>query len=331
MNILDNKQNKNIINYINEEFLGDISLLQSHLSSFIKPNKKEIKVISFLLKEQISNMFYEKNKCDIKSYFQKNVEYDGLKIIEHLNVIHPSHYGILCETIMGLYFNNLSINKNNILSELNGSAFYTSINKKTLLDNFNKSIDIFLKSKKRIELIIQRAKFIHRKMNYKCWNKLSNTNSQIEFFTAYYVLKTLSKKTNSEEIEILFDELIENKIVTKKISNFIKLIVPNFSNLKEQFNTKYFCHNYYQSLISHFEIDFFNENTILEIKASNKTFDENWFYQVILYHFCFKKNGLNNKYISIYNINNGNYWKIKVEDIIDERKLYAYLNLNKVI
>lgn len=331
MNSITSKQNKNIINYINDNFLGDISALQGHLSSFIKPNRKEIKVISSFLKEEISSMFFQKNNMDIKTFFETNVEYDGLKIVEHLNMIHPSHYGITCEAIMSLYFKNLAINKQNIINELKGSAFYTAINDKESIDDFEKSIDMFLKSKKRVELIIERAKFIHKKMNYKCYNDFTNNDNQLEFIAAFYILKSLNQKFNTDETKIMLEELIENKIVTKKISLSLKTFVPDFYKIKQQFKTKYFCHNYYQSLISHFEIDFFNDNTILEIKASNKIFDENWFYQVILYHYCFKKNVINNKYISIYNINNGNYWKFKVEEIIEEKKLYAYLNSNKVI
>lgn len=32
MNSITSKQNKNIINYINDDFLGDISALQGHLN-----------------------------------------------------------------------------------------------------------------------------------------------------------------------------------------------------------------------------------------------------------------------------------------------------------
>ncbi|WPL38315.1 hypothetical protein [Malacoplasma iowae] len=331
MNSSNNKQNKNIINYINENFLGNIFLLQGHLSSLIKPKNNELKIISSFLKEEINQIFYEKNKVDIKTFFEKNIEYDGFKIVEHLNVIHPSHYGIISEAIFSLYFKNLAINKLNIISELTNSAFYIALKNEEEKSNFEKSIDLFLKSKKRIDLLIERAKFVYKKMGYSCSNDFTNNESQLEFIACFYILKTLNEKFKNDETKMLLDELMENKIATKKILTTIKMVVPNYEIIKQQFKTKYFTHNYFQSLISHFEIDFYNENTILELKASNKIFDENWFYQVLLYHYCFKKNGVNNKYISIYNINNGNYWKLKVEDILDERKLYTYLNVNKVI
>ncbi len=297
--------------------------------------------IARVIKEEIKHSFQKKTKSkNYVSFFSKNVIYDGLNITKHVEGIDRSYLGIIMEGIFILFFKKLEINELNLIEELKSSVAYEfAMQRKGGEIAFKNNIKKIINNQNLINIINKKVEWL--KVNLPCFPdtpKFVFSNNKDDECILNHILNLkevalIKLKHNDIEgfsrVNTIILEIISNGNISLDNRSMINYFYKNIfgcnticNNKKYYFNNidkkTVFNHKFHTKFINQFEVDFYHNNFVLELKTSQYIFQTQWFYQLLFYYFALKINGLKDmKYICIYNPLLGNFIKIELSHIID--------------
>lgn len=328
------KENTEIIDYINKKLDGSIKKIQGRLSDFVSPNTKEKKEISNSFKKYVREIFTKSYGKGIQSHYTKNKIYDNIEKLEIGNKIDRSSFGSIVEIAFSLLINEKFLDYQSIINGLkssNAKYIFNTINE----INLKHGVTYFLRDKKSISILKKRSYFLKKILNYKINNSFTNTDDDLNFYIVYEHIKQCDKNTKywkkKSFLKNLKKEMVSKQKITDTVYKLLKESNISIKKLKQNFKSSSFYHNKFRSIIISFELDLYTKDSIIEIKTSSKEFKLEWFYQMLLYHFSLLANGYNNKYICLYNLTYGNFYRIKVSDFFNEQEFLKYLKINRVL
>lgn len=332
--MLMKKQNTEIIDYINENLNGSIKKIQGRLSDFVSPNSKEKKLISNSFKKYVREIFKQKYGKGIQSHYTKNKIYDNIEKLEIPENVDRSSFGSIAEISFSSLINDKYLNYEDIINDLKSSNAKYIFNTVNEID-LKHGVTYFLRNKKAIYILKKRSFFLKNIFKNKIHDSFTNSDDEMDFYVVYEYIKECDKKTNYPKkktfLKSLKREMFINQNITDRVYKWLDQQNVTIDKLKQKFKTSSFYHNKFKNIIISFELDLYTKDSIVEIKTSTKEFKIDWFYQMLLYHFCLLANGFKNKYICLYNLTYGNFYKVKVSDFFNEKDFLNYLKTNKVI
>lgn len=297
--------------------------------------------IARVIKEEIKHSFQKKTKFkNYVSFFNKNVIYDGLNITKHVEGIDRSYLGIIMEGIFILFLKKLEINEFNLVEELKSSVAYEfAMQRKGGEIAFKNNIKKIISNQNLINIINKKVEWL--KVNLPCFPDapkfvFSNNKDEQDLLDHILSLKEIALiklKHNDTEgfsrVNKIILEIISNGYISLDNQIMINYFYKNIfgrnticNNKKHYFDNidkkTVFNHKFHTKFINQFEVDFYHNNFVLELKTSQYIFQTQWFYQLLFYYFALKINGLKDmKYIFIYNPLLGSFIKIELSHIID--------------